>query len=73
MLEKLTTILQDYVKSNIPISEDAALVADLGLDSLDVFSLVTRIEEEFEVEVSERAIRKMVVVQDIMDYLDKNC
>lgn len=73
MLEKLTTILQTYVEDDILIFENTALVADLGLDSLEIFSVVTRIEEEFDVEVSERAIGKMVVVQDIMDYLDENC
>ncbi|KOR87535.1 hypothetical protein AM231_16615 [Paenibacillus solani] len=73
MMEKSTTILQGYVKNNKPISKDAALVADLEVDSIDVFSLVSRIEEEFNVEVSERAISELVVVQDIMDYLDKNC
>ncbi|WP_054403691.1 acyl carrier protein [Paenibacillus solani] len=72
-MEKSTTILQGYVKNNKPISKDAALVADLEVDSIDVFSLVSRIEEEFNVEVSERAISELVVVQDIMDYLDKNC
>lgn len=73
MEEKLTAILRGYVKNNKPVSRDAALVADLGLDSIDVFSLVSRIEDEFNVEVSERAISELVVVQDIMDYLDKNC
>lgn len=72
MVEKLTTILQGYVKNNKPISRDAALVADLGLDSIDVFSLVARIEDEFNVEVSERVISELVVVQDIIDYLEKN-
>lgn len=38
---KLTTILQGYVKNNKPISMDAALVADLEVDSIDVFSLVS--------------------------------
>lgn len=72
MEEKLTTILRSYVKNNKPIFRNAALVADLGLDSIDVFSLVARIEDEFNVEVSERVISELVVVQDIIDYLDKN-
>lgn len=73
MLEKLTKILQNYVEDDILITKDMALVADLGLNSLEMFSVVTSIEEEFDVEVSERAIHKMVVVQDILDYLDDNC
>ncbi|WP_272914342.1 hypothetical protein [Paenibacillus sp. EZ-K15] len=39
MMEKLTTILQGYVENNKPISKDAALVADLEVDSIDVFSI----------------------------------
>lgn len=53
---ELTTILQGYVENNKPISKDAALVADLEVDSIDVFSLVSGIEEEFNVEVSRRCI-----------------
>lgn len=40
------------MKNNKPISKDAALVADLKVDSTNVFPLVSRIEEEFNVEVS---------------------
>lgn len=73
MLEKLTKILQSYVVDDMLITKDMALVADLGLNSLEMFSVVTRIEEEFAVEVSERVIHKMVVVQDILDYLEDSC
>ncbi|KOP65493.1 hypothetical protein AMS62_09690 [Bacillus sp. FJAT-18019] len=72
-MEKSTTILQGYVENNKPISKDAASVADLKVDSTDIFPLVSRIEGKFNVEVSERAIREWVVVQDIMGYLDINC
>lgn len=57
MLDKLIAIIQD--KTNVDIStinENSILVSDLGMNSLDLVQLVCDIEDEFDVEIPDRAV-----------------
>ncbi len=70
MLEKVRDILSKYTKTGRDyITESAVLTADLGLSSFDVVSIVTEFEDEFDIEIPDRDIRKMVTVSDILAYL----
>ena len=72
MLEKVTTILKDYIgDESVPITADSSLVNDLGLSSLDVINLVLTFEEEFDIEIPERILPTMHTVGDIVSYLEK--
>ena len=70
MLEKIAEILSKYTKEEITI--EATLVNDLGLSSFDIVSIVTAFEDEFDIEISDRDIRKLVSVADIMEYIENN-
>ncbi len=70
MLEKIAEILSKYTKEEI--TEESTLVNDLGLSSFDIVSIVTAFEDEFDIEISDRDIRKLVSVADIMDYIENN-
>ena len=50
---------------------DAALIDDMGADSLDIVELVMAMEEEFEMEIPDEDAEKIVTVQDIVDYVNK--
>lgn len=70
MLERITEILSKYTKEEI--TAESTLVNDLGLSSFDIVSIVTAFEDEFDIEISDRDIRKLVSVADIMEYIENN-
>lgn len=45
---------------------------DLKADSLDLFDLVTELEEKYSMEIPTEDLEQMITVQDIMDYIKKN-
>ena len=70
MLEKIAEILSKYTKEEI--TAESTLINDLGLSSFDIVSIVTAFEDEFDIEISDRDIRKLVSVADIMEYIENN-
>ena len=53
------------------ISTDARFVDDLGADSLDIVELIMEMEEEFDVEIPDEGIEKMLTVQNVVDYISQ--
>lgn len=49
------------------INEDSELLEDLGISSMDILFLISGLEEEFQVKVSEKVVRKMVTIEDVVD------
>ena len=71
MLERVQNIIAKYTEAET-ITPDSALAADLGLSSFDVVSIVAEFEDEFDIEVPDRAITTFVTIRDIVAYLEKN-
>ena len=40
-------------------------------DSLDLFDLVTELEEKYEIEIPTEDLDTLVTVQDVIDYIEK--
>lgn len=70
MFEKVKEILSKYTKTEI--TENSTLTNDLGLSSFDMVSAVTAFEDEFDIEISDRDIRKLVTVKDVTEYIENN-
>lgn len=73
MLERVQHILQDY--TNVPMSDitlDSTLVEKLGLNSLDVVNIVVAFEDEFDIEIPDRAISGLTKVEDIVKYIEEH-
>ncbi len=71
MLDKLTEIIYEYTGDNsIVINEDTVLIADLGLNSLDLVNLACNVEDEFGIEIPDRAIRDFKTVGDVMTFIE---
>lgn len=51
-------------------SETDSLADDLGLDSLDVLSLIMNIEEAFNIEISDADAAEWKTVADVVAYID---
>lgn len=70
MLEKLTKIICEYTgNKEITITESTVLIADLEIDSLDLVNLVCIVEDEFDIEISDRAIKNLKTVGDVIAFI----
>lgn len=70
MLEKVIDILSGFTMlDKEKITKDSSLVNDLGLNSLDVINVVVAFEEEFNIEIPDSNIKKLITVGDIEEYL----
>lgn len=71
MLDKLTAIIREYMDDDsLVITEETALVADLGLSSFDLVQLATVVEDTLDVEIPDRMIKGFKTVGDIVSYFD---
>ncbi len=50
---------------------EAALIDDLGADSLAVVELIMTMEDEFDIEVPDEDAEKLITVKDAIDYIKK--
>lgn len=71
MNEKIYEILRDELglDDTIEITEDTLLKSDLQMDSLDVISTISRIEDEFDVTIPKAAASGVRTVGDIVSQL----
>ena len=49
------------------IQESDEVIDDLGISSMDILFLMSYLEEEFHIKITERMIRKVVTVGDLVD------
>lgn len=72
MIEKLTEIIREHTGDNITVlTEDTILIADLGLNSLDLVNLACVVEDEFDIEIPDRAIKNFKTVGDVITFIEK--
>lgn len=70
MLDRIRDMLEEYVE--IPkeqITMETNLLNDLGLNSLDLVSIVVAFEDEFDIEIPDRKISEIITVGDIVEIL----
>lgn len=72
MLERLSKIIENFTgKKDICLSEETVLTTDLGLTSFDLIQLVVGVEDEFDIEISDRAIKNFKTAGDVINYIEK--
>lgn len=54
------------------INLNTNLIADLDLESLDLVTLVSEIENKYELEISDKEIKKIQTVEDIVNFLSSH-
>ena len=62
-------IMEEMDVEESQVTLDASFKDDLEVDSLDLFELVTNLEDEYEIEIPAEDLESMVTVQDVLDYL----
>ncbi|EDS72385.1 acyl carrier protein [Anaerofustis stercorihominis] len=70
MLEDIKKVLVDAldIDENL-ITPDARLKEDLDIDSLAAVELSLELETEFDVQIEDEELEKLVTVQDIIDII----
>ena len=70
MLEKIKALLAEELGVNADESTaETSFKEDLGADSLDLFELVTNLEEEYNIEIPVEQLEEMTTVGKVIDYL----
>jgi acyl carrier protein len=71
--DKLKEILVDVlgVKAD-DVKAESRFVEDLGADSLDLVELIMSFEDKFGVEISDESAEKLVIVKDVLDFIEAN-
>lgn len=70
MLEKLISIVAEQLHvEETEIKPETNFKADLSADSLDLFELVMALEEEYDVEIPNEDLEKLMTVQAVIEYL----
>ena len=69
MFDKVKEILMSELQIDESlITMDAALAADLGINSLELAELVLVVEDQLGVEVNEDDLHRFITVGDVVDY-----
>lgn len=72
MLNELQEIIAEKLGlSAEEVQSEKSLKDDLKADSLDLFDLVTELEEKYEIEIPTEDLDTLVTVQDVIDYIEK--
>ena len=70
VFDKIKEILSKYIDTNLEeVTLETRLAEDLGLNSYEFMSVIGEIEEEFDVELDEREIVKLISIADLLDYI----
>ncbi len=69
-LEKIKSIISEQMSiSEDKISMETSFSDDLGADSLDIFQIISELEEEFNMEFSNEDAEKIKTVGDAVNYI----
>lgn len=58
-----------FIMTDEEILEESELDVDLGISSMDILTLMSYIEEEFDVNIAACNVCKMVTVRDVVDFI----
>ncbi len=73
MTKKLKAILSEYIDvNNVKITEDTDLKNDLGLNSFELADIACSVEDEFDIEIPNKAIHSLITVGDVIKFIEEN-
>jgi acyl carrier protein len=64
ILNQLFEIIKPSVKDGRQLEEDTDLVADLGLDSLKIMTLVEEVEDQFDISIPLNILANVRTIKD---------
>ncbi|SDB19301.1 acyl carrier protein [Eubacterium oxidoreducens] len=69
MLEKMSEMIKDQLSHDGEITLETKFEEDLGADSLDIFELITTLEDEYDIEIDAEELSDVKTVGQMVDYL----
>lgn len=73
MMERIQSVFNDVTgRADIILTSKMKLEKEVGLNSLTVVGLICAIEDEFDVEIPNSAIKKFKTVGDVVKFLERN-
>ena len=75
MFESFKNLLVEDLHVNPDnITMDAELAGDLGINSLELFTLATSLEDRLNITIEDEDVHKLITVGDVVKYLEeKGC
>jgi acyl carrier protein len=71
--EKVRKIIVEQLdRSEEDILPESSFKDDLGADSLELLDLVMKMEEEFDIQISDEDAEEILCVQDAIERIEKN-
>jgi len=71
VLEKVKSIIAEQLgMSEDKIAPETSLMDDLGADSLDLFQIISNLEEEFNIEFAKESIEQMKTIADAVAFIE---
>ncbi len=71
MREKIIALIAEKLsKKPEDITDKSKLVEDLGADSLDIVELIMAFEDEFNINLPDEEVAKLVTIKDIVTYIE---
>ena len=73
VFEKIRTVISQQLSiSEDKITLETSLINDIGADSLDIFQIISNLEDEFAMEFPTDVAEKMKTVSDAVEYIKVN-
>lgn len=70
MIEELKAIIEEYTAEPLPeVTMETALTAEFGLNSFELFEIICKIEEQYNVTIPDRVLMSFSTVGDVVNYL----
>ena len=70
LIAELKAIFEEYTGEELPeITMETALTADFGLNSFELFEIITQIEEKYNVTIPDRVLMSFATVGDVVNFL----
>jgi acyl carrier protein len=70
--QKLIEMVENEMGEAYPdVRERTTLREELGLDSIDVVSIVSQVEREFRIRMTHQELETLVTVGDVLDLLER--
>ena len=72
IMEQITEILvETFSLDPEEVTADARLEADLGINSLELAELALRCDDEFDFEIDDEDIHRLITVGDVANYIEE--
>ena len=72
IISKLTEIICDQLGIDEEIPMDANIRDDFDADSLDMVDIIMSCEDEFSVEIPDEVLDSLILVKDVVAYIEEN-